>query len=518
MKLLLMILMCGVIGGSNPYVHISDNYSNNNEMICLAVASKPVAKETDNSEHNAVEPSTTENPTTENPTTENPITENPTTETPSTEEKNEEVNLKIDSDNCYEGMSTSYNDGYEPVVRDGKVHIILPLVLIAGELKNNEIFMKVDLGDTMSMPFINKNYSKTIIETICQNTKNENRKVYLVDVALDLRKDRINGSYPVLFDISGIDKNGQEISSIYTVYVNITDGKNPEGEITEKTEEEEITFNPKVLVTSCKASKPEVYAGDEVLLTITLKNTSDTLDITNMTVSADVQGEYFTLRDDSDTTYISHMSAGQTAEIKFNYKVNPGTPQGQYNISINMDYADLKGRGYSENGNARIDILQPVKVEFDDLLMAIEAKVGETIDASISAMNLGRSKLYNVRAVMECDGLKPAGTFFIGDLEPGSTKAAATRVSVGSLAGDNSYGTTVGTITYYYEDEAGNEYEEKREMTFVVKTPFSENRTENEIEDEPKQWWGLMTCVLGVLVFFGVTILARKIRNRDEDE
>ena len=119
---------------------------------------------------------------------------------------------------------------------------------------------------------------------------------------------------------------------------------------------------------------------------------------------------------------------------------------------------------------------------------------------------------------MECDGLKPAGTFFIGDLEPGTTKAAATRVSVGSLAGDNSYGTTVGTITYYYEDEAGNEYEEKREMTFVVKTPFSENRTENEIEDEPKQWWGLMTCVLGVLVFFGVTILVRKIRNRDEDE
>lgn len=150
--------------------------------------------------------------------------------------------------------------------------------------------------------------------------------------------------------------------------------------------------------------------------------------------------------------------------------------------------------------------------------MANKAKVGEVIEGAISAMNLGRAKVYNVRAVLACEGLNPSGTFFIGDLEAGSTKTVTNQISVTSLSGENMYGTAVGSVTYYYEDEEGHEFQETKEVTFVVETPFSNNQVTKEQEDKPKQWYYVMLVIGGVLaVMVGVGIV-NKIRKRDDHE
>ena len=71
--------------------------------------------------------------------------------------------------------------------------------------------------------------------------------------------------------------------------------------------------------------------------------------------------------------------------------------------------------------------------------------VADVVNAEMQVMNFGRSKIYHVRAKLEADGLRPEGTIFMGDIEPGTTMEGSTSVVIEGLkAGDSSYGKTVG--------------------------------------------------------------------------
>ncbi len=73
-------------------------------------------------------------------------------------------------------------------------------------------------------------------------------------------------------------------------------------------------------------------------------------------------------------------------------------------------------------------------MQFDDLSFPSEVVVADVVEAKVQAMNLGRSKIYNVRAEIAADGLKPQGTIFIGDMEAGTAATGSTQVSVSSLS------------------------------------------------------------------------------------
>lgn len=444
-----------------------------------------------------------------------------TTDTGATTESGQEsLKLAIDNQNRYEGMDKTYSDGYVPTVADGKVHIVVPLICKSGSVRNDELSVTMELGDTAAMPFVNKNYNKTIRQQSASvNDGTATKEVYLIDVSLDLKTDRINGSYPVLITVSGTDSKGRAAEQTFTIYVNITDGIDPNAEpATEAVTEEPVTYAPKVLVADCKVSKSQIYAGDEIEVSVTLQNTSKTESIQNMTVTADALGEYFTILSASDSIYIGSIAAGGTTDVVLQYQVNPATPQGQYDLTLNMDYADSKGGTYSGSGNAKLNILQPLSVEFDPIQIVSEAKVADTIDASIQAMNLGRSKIYNVRARLEGDGLNPGGTIFIGDMEPGTTASASTTVYVTALTeGTALYGMTTGTVTYSYEDEAGNEYEQTEEFSIMIQSPFSDTKTEEE-EEEPGHWWVIVGVIAGILVLIGVFCLVQWFLRRRERE
>ena len=158
---------------------------------------------------------------------------------------------------------------------------------------------------------------------------------------------------------------------------------------------------------------------------------------------------------------------------------------------------------------------QPVRVVFDPLIISEEVQVGDVVEAQIQAMNLGRGKVYNVRAVLEADGLKPNGTIFIGDMEAGTTASGSISVSVSGLSDEDAlYGTTEGKVTFCYEDENGTECEETSAFTTTIRSPFSD-QTE-AAEDEPGQWWIIMAVIgstLSVLIVFAVV---RRIRRRKQ--
>lgn len=421
------------------------------------------------------------------------------------------VRLTLDNQNRYAGMEKSYSEGYMPKVGDGGVYLAAP-ILADGPVKGNCLLVSLNLGAVENTPFIVKNYERTIpLQQNPVNNGSQTVESYLADFFLELKADRYNGSYPVTVQVRGADGSDNEILQEFTIYVTITDGK-----LSREEEEARPSFMPKLMVQSCQFSKTDIQAGDEITAEITLINTSKTEPVKNLTVTASAPAEQFTFSGGSDVVYMDTVSAGRTVKVAYKYQINAGTPRGQYDLELTMDYADSKGNVCSGTGKVKISVEQPVHMQFDPLSIAPELEVADVAEARIQVMNLGRGRVYNVRAVIAADGLTPQGTCFIGDMEPGSAAAASTQITVSSLSGgDGLYGKTEGTVTYYFQDEAGREQTEVQSFQTTIKSPFTGDK---EPEDEKGQWWIIMAVIGGILAVSAAFVIVRKVRQQKENE
>ncbi len=436
-----------------------------------------------------------------------------------TDTQTDAMTLKIDDANRYDGMEKPYKDGYVPTNANGSVRIVFP-ILSEGELKGNTLRAALDLGDAQTAPFVFKNYEKDIkLQTVKVNANTKEVSAYVADFTVDLKKKRTNGSYPVILKVTAKDTKGNPMEQEFTTYVTIADGIDPDAtteETVEPVAEELPTFAPKVMVKSYKYSKSEILPGDEVKADIVLLNTSKENTVKNMTVAVTADTESFTLLSQSDSIYIEKIAPQEETTITFSYRVNAKTAAGQYDFDLAMDYADGDGNTYTTTGKAKIMIGQSSEMQFDALNFPAEVVVADVVEANVQAMNLGRSKIYNVRAEIAADGLKPQGTIFIGDMEAGTAATGSTQVSVSSLSGSKLYGNTEGTVTYYYEDESGKEYTEEATFTTTIKSPFSDQKEETT-PDNTNQWWVIMAVVLGCIVVGAGVIIVRKIRLKKQD-
>ncbi|MFQ9515625.1 MAG: COG1361 S-layer family protein [Eubacterium sp.] len=278
-------------------------------------------------------------------------------------------------------------------------------------------------------------------------------------------------------------------------------------------------FEPKVMIESYTFPTKKIYAGDEVTVDITLVNTSRTAAVKNMMVTAGIENEFMELTRTTDSIYIPQINAGGKYVVSYSFKTKVATPPGQYDLSLAMEYADKDGTSYSANGKVKVNVAQKAKIKFDPLIISPEAEIGDTIEAQVNAMNLGRGKVYNVRAKIKADGLTPKGTIYIGDIEAGEMGTGSVQVLVGGMTqSDESYGMTNGTVTFYYENESGKKSKIKKNFSVDIKElSVSE---ENVKEDDTNQWWIAMAVIIGIVcVFAGYgTILVIKKKNGEKHE
>lgn len=436
-----------------------------------------------------------------------------------TDTQTDAMTLKIDDANQYDGMEKPYKDGYVPINANGSVRIVFP-ILSEGELRGNTLRAALDLGDAQTAPFVFKNYEKDIrLQTVKVNANTQEVSAYVADFTVELKGKRTNGSYPVILKVTAKDTKGNAVEQEFTSYVTISDGIDPDATteaVVEPVAEDLPTFAPKVMVKSYKFSKDEILSGDEITAEITLLNTSKENTVKNMTVAVTADTESFTLLSQSDSVYIEKIAPQEEKTITFSYRINAKTAAGQYDLDLAMDYADGDGNTYSTSGKAKITVQQSSEMQFDDLSFPSEVVVADVVEAKVQAMNLGRSKIYNVRAEIAADGLKPQGTIFIGDMEAGTAATGSTQVSVSSLSGSKLYGNAEGTVTYYYEDESGKEYTEEATFTTTIKSPFSDQKEETT-PDNTNQWWVIMAVVIGCIAVAAGVIIVRKIHLKKQD-
>lgn len=73
----------------------------------------------------------------------------------------EAVYLDIDSHHKYEGMEQSFSEGYQPVVKDKVLYLVIPFTA-SGELAGNRLTVSLIFSDSAAQTFLPRNYQKTV--------------------------------------------------------------------------------------------------------------------------------------------------------------------------------------------------------------------------------------------------------------------------------------------------------------------------------------------------------------------
>lgn len=276
---------------------------------------------------------------------------------------------------------------------------------------------------------------------------------------------------------------------------------------------ENVKFVPKVIIKDCWASKKDIHAGDDIQVTIVLENTSRSEKLRNMTVTVAEPENDLNLVSDTDTVFIDTVKAGGKIEVTRTYHVSKTAPEGQYILNVSVDYANSEGTTYTYDGKARIYVGQPVRLAFDPVMIEKNVQVADILRVNVQAMNLGRSKVYNVRVAFEGDGMQAEASVFIGDIEPGTTGNGTMNVTITGLSsGHTPYGKAEGVLTFFYEDEAGNAYEETQDISTYIEAPVTSEK--NESKDMPNQWWIIMAILGALLTFAAAGIAVKMVKHR----
>lgn len=292
------------------------------------------------------------------------------------------------------------------------------------------------------------------------------------------------------------------------------------------------TSVPRVIVTGFSTEPGEVRAGSNFKLVVHLKNTSSRTGVSNMLFDfqapssgseAAAEAPAFLPASGSSSVYLDSIPAGGTKDISIELNARADLVQKPYSISMSMKYEDSGAAQYEAQSSLAIPIRQEARFEFSKMQIAPDTvSVGEEANISCSLYNLGRVKMYNVKARFEGKMIDTQEQF-IGNLDAGATGTIDAIVT----AKKATKGSEECKLVLTYEDDAGNvsTAEQKFKMTVLEETAVEETGMMPEaVPEESGNPVGLAAAVLAVIAAAaaGTVIFIKhrkkKIREAEEEE
>lgn len=292
------------------------------------------------------------------------------------------------------------------------------------------------------------------------------------------------------------------------------------------------TSVPRVIVTGFSTEPGEVRAGSNFKLVVHLKNTSSRTGVSNMLFDfqapssgseAAAEAPAFLPASGSSSIYLDSIPAGGTKDISIELNARADLVQKPYSISMSMKYEDSGAAQYEAQSSLAIPIRQEARFEFSKMQIAPDTvSVGEEANISCSLYNLGRVKMYNVKARFEGKMIDTQEQF-IGNLDAGATGTIDAIVT----AKKATKGSEECKLVLTYEDDAGNvsTAEQKFKMTVLEETAVEETGMMPEaVPEESGNPVGLVAAVLAVIAAAaaGTVIFIKhrkkKIREAEEEE
>lgn len=391
--------------------------------------------------------------------------------------------LIIDSRNLYEGMDRTYAQGYVPRIVNGRAYIILPLL---GETYDGKATVTADLGATADSPFIFGNYSQT--------AGGWGRYVFALEIPLV--SERINGSYPVTLKVDYLDVLGQQKQQSFTVYVTVTDGKNPPNP---NDVPKQAVEKPELFISECTVDPGTVGGEEEFSVSVTIDNIGS-IRARSVRPSYGSEAAGIIPAETNSAMHLENISSGKSEAVSFNLRTTKDVLAGEQPFYITLDYVDLYGGVYTNTRTFLVYVTQPAEMSYDSVSLPREVTAGETISLPANVFNIGKSTLRNVTVNLSGAGLYPTSSVFLGDIQPGQAGYGEMKVFVGMLSMTEgyteSYGRTSAVYTISYTDDAGEAHTVEQQLSTEIKQPViagEKTEAEKKAEEEQKramsQWW-----------------------------
>lgn len=296
--------------------------------------------------------------------------------------------------------------------------------------------------------------------------------------------------------------------------VNLDDGGGSQG----------VTSVPRVIVTGFSTEPKEVKAGSNFKLIVHLRNTSKETAVRNMLFDfnaptegsdANTASPAFLPSSGSSTVYLEEIAANGTKDISIDLNAKMDLVQKPYSIDMSMKYEDKSGGQFESSSSISVPIKQDARFEFSEFELSSETiEVGSEVNVMCSLYNMGRIKLYNVKAKFEGEGLK-SKEIFVGNVEPG-----ATATIDGMVTGEKeTTGDGKAKMIVTYEDEAGTVFTSEKELVLLVTPPMMNDMPTVDMDGmltEEEKAFPVIPVVVFVLLAAGIAafIIIRKRKQK----
>lgn len=291
----------------------------------------------------------------------------------------------------------------------------------------------------------------------------------------------------------------------------------------------DTTSVPRVIVTGFNTDPAEVHAGSNFTLIIHLKNTSKSTKVSNMLfdLTAPTEGNdaqtvapAFLPVSGSSSIYMEGIKANGTADISIQLNAKADLLQKPYSVDLSMKYEDANGSPVEATSSVSIPVKQDARFEFSDFEISPDSiSVGDETNVMCNLYNMGRIKLYNVKAAFEGTCIEKEEVF-IGNVEPGATASIDAMLEGAQVTG----GPANVKMTLSYEDESGKVTTAEKELQLEVTEAMESDMmpTDMEMMEESKGFPVIPAAVAAAAVVVLIIIVAvmkkRKKRKRLNEE
>ena len=285
---------------------------------------------------------------------------------------------------------------------------------------------------------------------------------------------------------------------------------------------------PRVIVTGFSTDPGEVHAGSNFKLIIHLKNTAKSkvnnllFDLSAPTEGNDEQtsAPAFLPVSGSNSIYLESIAANGTADISIDLNAKADLLQKPYSMNLSMKYEDSNATAVEGSSSISIPVKQDARFEFSDFEISPDSiAVGEETNVTCNLYNLGKIKLYNVKATFEGKYIKRSEVF-IGNVESGGTGSIDAMLEGKKI----SKGPSKVTMTLSYEDEAGNVVTTTKDLKLEVTEKEDENMM-TEMPEETQKSFPVVPVVIVIIIAAIVAMVVvlkkrkkKKLAENEEEE
>lgn len=423
--------------------------------------------------------------------------------------------LKIDTYWVYPGMEKSYAAGYVPTVTDTSVKIVMPLI---GKTQGDTIRVVPVFPD--DGPFEPGNYQFDVREksyNVRHSTdKTGTMKAYLITFSVPLKNPHYKGTYTITFQTSYKTPSGNPTEQTFSMQVSIKSGKS---QSTGGGGNYQPSVKKPVLLIETGAVTPTDTEGDaKVALKVSIANRGQ-LEARNIHIVPATEDPDLQLLSDLNGVFLAELPVDETTETSFEFRVLRHALEGDHLMQVNIAYEDKYGNTFNEAGSYRVHVSQPVELEHDPIKLPETLTSGDTFPQIIYVYNPSCATAYNVRGVLNVEGLI-CSSAYLGNIPPQGSAEKELSVFVTTLPNSTKYGDTWGSFEVHYENEAGEELMIYQDLKSTIQEPVQitdEEKVKQEQEQKEQQtlsqWWiSLLVAIAVIIILIAIILIARFAR------